>query len=59
MEPSITKEAFWKLVDAYELGYEYECTHCKAKVDTTKKGKFLPLKCPKCEYNMNLETKEK
>ena len=47
MEPSITKEAFWKLVDAYELGYEYEFTHCKAKVNTTKKGEILTLKMSK------------
>lgn len=49
------KTAAWKLVDAYELGYEYECTNCRAKVDTTEKGKHLPLECPNCRAKMDLE----
>lgn len=48
-------KARWKLVDVYELGYEYECTNCKTKVDTTNKGKYLPLECPYCGARMNLE----
>lgn len=40
--------AYWKLVDAYELGYVYECPDCNRHIDVYQKGKDLPDECPYC-----------
>lgn len=45
--------AEWKLVDAWELGYEYECSNCEGHVDTKRKGEALPGVCPYCNSEMN------
>ena len=47
----------WKLTDAYEMGYEYECPHCHRHIDTKYKGIGLPDECPYC--NQKVETEEK
>ena len=43
----------WKLEDAWELGYEYECSNCEGHVDTKRKGEALPGVCPYCDSDMN------
>ena len=40
--------AYWKLVDAYELGYVYECPSCNRHIDVYQKWKDLPDECPYC-----------
>lgn len=47
----------WKLVDAYEMGYEYECPHCNKHIDVRRKGIGLPEECPYCGTKMK-EVKE-
>ena len=42
----------WKLTDAYEMGYEYECPYCKKRIDVRRKGVDLPEACPYCKTNM-------
>ena len=54
-----TKKVFfmdkWKLTDAYEMGYEYECPHCKRHIDVKYKGKDLPSECPYCKKEVKTE----
>ena len=45
--------AEWKFVDAWELGYEYECSNCGCHIDTKRKGEALPGVCPLCDSDMN------
>lgn len=45
----------WTLVDAWELGYEYECPVCKYHVTVWYKGKNLPDECPRCKAQMEKE----
>lgn len=40
--------ANWKLTDAWEMGYEYECSNCGVHVDVRSKDKGLPPECPRC-----------
>lgn len=42
----------WKLTDAYEIGYEYECPDCKRHIGTRFKDKDLPGECPYCGSKM-------
>lgn len=43
----------WKLVDTYEMGYEYECPFCSKHIDVKYKGHDLPEECPYCKTKMN------
>ena len=45
----------WTLTDAYEMGYEYECPHCKRHIDVKYKGKDLPPECPYCKKEVKTE----
>ena len=45
--------AEWKFVDAWELGYEYECSNCEKHIDTKRKGEAVPVTCPYCNSDMN------
>lgn len=47
--------AKWILVDAWEMGYEYECSACKRHVSVWHKGKDLPDECPYCKTQMERE----
>lgn len=40
--------AVWIIRDAWELGYEYECSYCHKLIDVRHKGVDLPVKCPYC-----------
>lgn len=44
----VNKTNTWKLTDAYEMGYEYECPFCQKHIDVHTKGKDLPTECPYC-----------
>jgi hypothetical protein len=52
-EREVERMAEWKLVDAWELGYEYECSNCGCHIDTKRKGEALPGVCPLCDSDMN------
>ena len=52
-EWEVERMSEWKLVDAWELGYEYECSNCEGHVDTKRKGEALPGVCPYCDSDMN------
>ena len=45
--------ANWKLVDVWEMGYEYECPNCGNHIDVRFKLKDLPSECHNCGYNMD------
>ena len=42
-------QAQWKLTDAYEGGFEYECTNCHLHIDVPVKDRGLPDACPYCK----------
>ena len=49
--------ANWRLTDADESGYEYECTHCHRHISVRIKGQNLPKECPYCGMKIGVERK--
>lgn len=45
----------WKLTDADEAGYEYECPYCKKHITTCIKDTDLPAECPYCKLPVRQE----